>query len=121
MHGHAGGLGPAYEWMRSRDSLSLRSRLARRPAPERGGGRKDQRLDHDRHGAGGLEQRADIDEVEFLEHDAVDRDDRILHPHLFETVDADQAADISFANQDERQAPAEDFFNAFDDPTAEGV
>src|SRR2546428_453563 len=37
--------------MRSRDSLSLRSRLARRPAPERGGGRKHQRLDHDRLGA----------------------------------------------------------------------
>src|SRR6266705_1378632 len=121
MHVRAGGLEPAYEWMRSRDSLSLRSRLARRPAPERGGGRKDQRLDHDRHGAGGLEQRADVDEVEFLEHDSVDRDDRTRQSRLLPAVDPDQAADVAVADEDERKAALEDLRQAGRDAATEGI
>src|ERR1041384_4439686 len=54
--------------------LGRRTRLR---APEGGGPREHQRLDHNRHGAGRLEQRPDVDEVEFLEDDPVDRHDRI--------------------------------------------
>ena len=76
-------------------------------SPERGRGRKHQRLDHHRHGARGLEQRADVDEVELLEDDAVDRDDRVRQPQLLAAVNADQPADVAVADQHQRQAAVE--------------
>ena len=39
-------------------------------------GWKNQRLDDDRHGAGGRDQVADVDEVELAQLDTVDRNDR---------------------------------------------
>src|SRR5438105_10333918 len=89
--------------------LSGRTRLR---APERRGTREHQRLDHDRHGAGGLEQRADVDEVEFLENDPVDRHDRVRHARFFAAMNADQAADVAVADEDERGAPLEHFREA---------
>src|SRR5438552_9035672 len=89
--------------------LSGRTRLR---APERRGTREHQRLDHDRHGAGGLEQRADVDEVEFLENDPVDRHDRVRHARFFAAMNTDQAADVAFADEDERGAPLEHFREA---------
>src|ERR1700761_9462830 len=60
--------------------------------------REHERFDDDRNGARGLEHRADIDEIELLEHDAVDRDDGVLQLRLFLGMNADQAADIAVAD-----------------------
>src|SRR5439155_1747804 len=98
--------------------LSRRTRLR---APERGGSREHERLDHDRHGAGGLEQRADVYEVEFLQDDPVDRDDRIGKPGFLPAVDPDQSPDVAVSDQDERQAAPKPVREAGDDSAAEGV
>src|SRR5882672_4657090 len=89
-------------------------------ASDRGARRKHQRFDYDRHGARGLEQRADVDEVEFLEDDPVDRHDWIGQLHLL-AVDADQAAHVTVSDEDERQAAAKLIRKAGDDSPAEGV
>src|SRR2546426_824696 len=94
---------------------------ARFPAPERSGPWKHQRLDDDRHGAGGLEQGADVDEVEFLQDDPVDRDDRIGKPGFLAAVDPDQSPDVAVSDQDERQAASKLVRKSGDDPPAEGV
>jgi len=57
--------------------------------------REDQRLDDHRHRAGRLNERADIDEVEVAERDAVDGDDRAVQLQLFLAVQADDAADVA--------------------------
>src|SRR4051812_33328344 len=71
-------------------------------APQRGRSGEHERLDHHRHSARGLEQGADVDEVEFLELDAVDRHDGARDAQLLPAVDADQAADVAVADEDER-------------------
>src|SRR5262245_50672120 len=50
--------------------------------PRRGGHGKDQRLDHDRHRAGVRQHGADVDVVELLELETVDRDDGVVELHL---------------------------------------
>ena len=83
------------------------SRRGRRDATERGRCRKNQRLDDHRHGARRLEHRADVDEVEFLEDDPVDRHDRIWQLRLLLGMDADEPADIAVADENQRQAMGE--------------
>src|SRR5882672_4955865 len=82
---------------------------------------KHQRFDHHRHGARGREQLADVDKVEFLEDDPVDRHDRVGKAVFFPTVDADQAPDVAVPDQDEGQAAPERARKARDDSPAEGV
>src|SRR6266480_6729239 len=106
------------------DALSANLALdrgARFRASERGASGKHQRLDHDRNGARGFEQRADVYEVEFLQDDPVDRDDRIGKPGFLPAVDPDQSPDVAVSDQDERQAAAKPVREAGDDSPAEGV
>jgi len=44
---------------------------------------KHQRLDGDRHGAGGLQDFAEVDEVEVVERDAVDGEDVVFEVEMF--------------------------------------
>ena len=73
----------------------------------RGARRKDQRLDHHRHRAGRRQHGADVDVVELLELEAVDRDDRVVDLHLLAQVNAHQAADVAVAGQHQRMAVGE--------------
>src|SRR5258708_17625384 len=90
-------------------------------ASDRGAPGKNERLYEYRHGAGSLEQPADVDEVEFPENDAVDRHDRIGQPGLLQAMNPDQAADVAVADEDERQAAVERFREAGGNATAEAV
>src|SRR5204863_352280 len=96
----------------SAPSLASTSRL---PGNWGGGAGEHQRLDHHRHGAGSLGQRPDVDEVEFLQDDPVDRDDRVGKPGFLPAVDADQSADAAVPDQDERKAAPERTREAGDD------
>src|SRR5262249_5147946 len=49
----------------------------------------------------------DVDEVELLERDAVDRHDGAFDAQLLDAVDADQSADVAVTHEDERCAPLE--------------
>src|SRR5713226_7892599 len=71
---------------------------------ERGAGGEDQRLDHDRNGARVRQHGADVDIVELLELEPVDRDDRILDLHLLAQMDPDQPAQVAVAGQNQRMA-----------------
>src|SRR4030081_1441250 len=85
----------------------LRRRLARfllPLLPERRAGREDERLDDDRDRARALQHLADVDIVEGLELQPVDRDDRILELHLLAEMDADQTADVAVARARDRAA-----------------
>src|SRR4030088_1511975 len=59
--------------------------------PERRAGREDERLDDDRDRARALQHLADVDIVERLELQPVDRDDRILELHLLQEMDIGRA------------------------------
>src|SRR6185312_8939018 len=78
------------------ECVERRGLLRRLPLLADGGaGRKDQRLDDDWHGARALEDGADVDIIELLELDAVDRHDMVLELQLLEAMHADEAADIA--------------------------
>ena len=59
--------------------------------------RKYQRFDDNRHRARRVEDGADVDIVELLEFETVDRDDRISDFHFLAIMDADQPADVAVA------------------------
>ena len=69
--------------------------------------RKHQRFDDDRHRARGVEDGADIDIVELLELETVDRNDRVRKLHLFAIMNADQAADVAVAGEHDGMAAGE--------------
>jgi len=50
-------------------------------------------------GTRAFEKRADIDIVEFLELDAVDRDDGLGKAEVFAAMHADEAADIAVPDE----------------------
>src|SRR5580700_2961750 len=74
---------------------------------ETGAGRKNQRLNDDRHRARSVEDGADVDVVELLEFEAVDRDDRIFDLQLLAVMDADQSADVAVAGKHDGMAAGE--------------
>src|SRR5215831_11889018 len=80
-----------------------------------------QRLDDHRDGARGRDHLADVYEIELLERDTVDRHHRVRQLELLDAVDADQAAYVAVADQDERQPAAERGGKARDHATAETV
>src|SRR5262249_32828760 len=82
---------------------------------------KDERLDHHRNRARRRDQRADVHEVELLQRDAVDRLRRVRPLELPAAMATDQAADVAFADEDERQAPVEKGREPRSDAAAEGV
>ena len=51
-----------------------------------------------------VEHGADIDVVERLEFEPVDRNHRVRNLHLLVQVDAEQAADVAVAGEHERMA-----------------
>src|SRR3981189_1178502 len=72
--------------------------------PERRAGREDERLDDDRDRARALQHLADVDIVETLDLQPVDRDDRVLELHLLAEMDADQPADVAVAGEHDPQS-----------------
>ena len=83
--------------------------------------RKHQRLDHHRHRAGGVQHRADVDVVELLQLQPVDRHDRVGDLHLLAQVNADQAADVAVAGENERMVAREAVAQALDHAAAERI
>ena len=83
--------------------------------------RKNQRLDHHRHRARAVQHRADVDVVELLQFEPVDRHDRIGDLHLLAQVNADQAADVAVAGQHERMAVRQHAREPLDHAAAERI
>jgi hypothetical protein len=98
---------------RSRRNLLRRHRLLGNPfLAERGTGREDQRLDHDRHGARILQNLADVDVVELLEFETVDGHHGVRELHLFAQMNAQEPADVAVAGEHDRKTAENKFAKA---------
>src|SRR5262249_21371985 len=78
-------------------------------------------LDDHRHRAGGLEHRADIDIVELLEFEPVDRDHGVRKLHFLVQMNAQEPADVAVAGQHQRMAILQDAAEALDHAATECV
>src|SRR6185503_10818155 len=94
--------------------FGVRSSLLRR-------GWENKRLDHYGDGSGGRDQRADVDEIEIVQRDAVDGDHRVLNLQLFLKVEADDSADITVIDQYQRMTLGQNILHPFDHARAEGL
>ncbi len=62
---------------------------------------------------------ANVDVIELLQFEPVDRNDGIVQPHFLAQMDSDQPADIAVADQDDRMAMREHIGQSVHDAAAE--
>ena len=68
-----------------------------------------------------VEDRTDVDIVELLEFEAVDRDDRIVEFHFFAIMNSHEFADIAVAGEHDGMAVSDDRIQSIGDSLAEVV
>src|SRR5438093_11647986 len=82
---------------------------------------EDQRLDGDRHGAGGLEDAPDIDEIEIPKRNAIDGQDLVRQLTFLLERGSDGTADIAVKHEDHRTVSGQGPRNGLDEAGQEGI